>query len=33
MGLPRGLLLELPECPYDADDGEEVAAAADGTVH
>lgn len=30
-GIAKGLLRELPECPYDADDSEE--AAADGTVH
>ena len=32
-GIAKGLLRELPECPYDADDGEAAAAAADGTVH
>ena len=31
-GIAKGLLRELPECPYDADDSGE-AAAADGTVH
>ena len=32
-GIAKGLLQELPKCPYDADDSEEAAAAADGTVH